>query len=229
MLEPLTVKEKGAVRGLALYHLARGCFTEGAADKALEHLKAAGKADAECVRTPEALQFAGELYEKLGKTKEALDTYRRLSEMDGNADKGLLALIRLDVQSGAKAEALDHLRRYVVAVHDTPAGLLSAADYYLRLERWDDAFDIASKVNEQGFQEKAHRILGLVYRQRGDHAKAIFHLGKAEPDTVVLEALIRSHLALGQLHAAVDRADQAERLDGARAGLERAIIEANRL
>ena len=57
----------------------------------------------------------------------------------------------------------------------------------------------------------------------------MLHLGKADPDTVVLEALIRSHLALGQLHAAVDRADQGDRLDGRGAGTGRAIIEANRL
>lgn len=229
VLEPITRKEKGVVRGLAHYHLARGYLLEGQADKALKQLEAADKADAESVSTPEALLFKGELYEKLGKTKEAIQAYRRLAETEGNAEKGLLALIRLEAAAGRRADALDHLRRYVLAVGDDLTGLLTAADFYLRLGRSDEAFDLATRAAAQRFHEKAHRILGLVHRQRGGHAKAVFHLGKAEPDAVVLEALVRSHLALGQLKEAVERADQGDRLEEPTAGLRQAVIMANSL
>jgi tetratricopeptide (TPR) repeat protein len=229
VLEPLTRNEKGAVRGLAHYHLARGCFDEDQPEQALKHLEAAEKADAASVGTPDALLFRGELYEKLGKTKEARAAYGRLAETEDSADKGLLALVRLDKEAGARADALDHLRRYVLAVGDDESGLLTAADWYLRLGWADDAFDLATRANERRFHEKAHRILGLIYRQRGEHAKAVLHLGKADPDAVVLEALIRSHLALGQLKAALERADQGDRIDDASAGLRQAVIMANSL
>ncbi|HZY83211.1 MAG TPA: hypothetical protein VFE78_00155, partial [Gemmataceae bacterium] len=181
------------------------------------------------VGTPDALLFKGELYEKLGKTKEAAAAYGRLVETEGSADKGLLALVRLGAAAGARADALDHLRHYVLTVGDDQSGLLTAADWYLRLGRADEAFDLATRAKEQRFHEKAHRILGLVHRQRGEHARAVLHLGKAEPDAVVLEALIRSHLALGQLKAALERADQGDRVEEATAGLRQAVIMANSL
>jgi tetratricopeptide (TPR) repeat protein len=229
VLEPLARKQKGAVCGLAHYHLARGWLAAGRPDKALALLEAAGKSDAASVATPDALLFTGELYEKLGRTKEATEAYRRLVEAEGSAEKGLLALVRLGAASGERAEALDHLRRYTLAVGDDQAGLLTAAEWYLRLGRSDEAFDLATRANEQRFHEKAHRILGLVYRQRGDHAKAVFHLGKADPDSAVLEALIRSHLALGRLKAALERADQGDRVEDAGAGLRQAVIIVNSL
>jgi tetratricopeptide (TPR) repeat protein/transglutaminase-like putative cysteine protease len=226
VLEPLTRTKQQSVRGLAHYHLARGCLAEGQADKALQHLEAAENAAAETAGTPEVLLFKGELYEKLGKTKEAAAAYGRLAEMDGSAEKGLRALIRLEVAAGDRGAALGHLRRYVQAVGSDPAGLLSAADFYLRLGRSDDALELASRASGQ---RKADRIVGLVERQRGDHAKAVAHLTKAEPDAEVLEALIRSHLALGRLRSAVDFADQGERLAEPGAGLRQAIIIANSL
>ncbi len=229
VLAPLAAKGEGPVRALAYYHLARAALADGKADEALKQLRAAEKADAEAVATPEALLFQGELYEKLGKTKDAANAYRRLAESDGNAEKGLLPLIRMEVASGARAEALDHLRRYETVVAGDDAGMLTAADFYLRLGRLDEAFDLATRAGEVRFHEQAHRILGLVYRQRGDHAKAVLHLGKADPDAAVLEALIRSHLALGQLKEAVERADQGDRLEDASAGLRQAVIMANSL
>ena len=57
----------------------------------------------------------------------------------------------------------------------------------------------------------------------------MLNLGKADPDAMVLEALIRSHLALGQLKEAVERADQGDRMEEASAGLRQAVIMANSL
>jgi tetratricopeptide (TPR) repeat protein len=149
--------------------------------------------------------------------------------MEDSAAEGLKALIRLAMAGGEPAEALAYLRRYMHVVGDEPAGLLTAADYSLQLGRFDEAFDLASRAAEQGFHERAHRILGLIHRQRGDHQKTVLHLAKAEPDAAVLEALIRSHLALGQLRDAVERADQGERLPEPSAGLRQAVLLANSL
>jgi tetratricopeptide (TPR) repeat protein len=229
VLEPLIGKGTDAVRGLAYYHLARAALADGKAEQALKHLEAADKADAEAAATPEALLFKGGVFEKLRKPKEAAEAYRRLADMDGSVEKGLLPLIRLEMESGARSDALDHLRRYEQAVGDGPSGLLTAADFYLRLGRFDEAFDLATRAGEQRFHERAYRILGLVYRERGDHAKAVLNLGKADPDAMVLEALIRSHLALGQLKEAAERADQGDRIEEASAGLRQAVIMTNSL
>ena len=229
VLEPLTREGPPAVRALAHLYLARGYQAEGQTDKALQNLEAADRADAVSTATPEALLFRAELFEKLGKAREAAVAYRRLADTDGNAARGLLALIRIEVKWGDKTPALDDLRRYVLAVGHDQSGLLSAADFYLRLGRTDEAFDLASRASVQRFHEQAHRILGLVYRQRGDYARAVVHLDKADMDADVLEALIRSHLALGQLKEALERADQGDRLDEATAGLRQAVIMANSL
>jgi tetratricopeptide (TPR) repeat protein len=135
----------------------------------------------------------------------------------------------LEVTAGQRDDALDHLRRYVFLVGDDPAGLLNAADYSLRLGRTDEAFDLATRAARQRFHEKAYRILGLAYRQRADHAKAVLHLEKAEADAVVLEALIRSHLALGQLRLAEECAERADRAAEPTAGLKQATIIATSL
>jgi tetratricopeptide (TPR) repeat protein len=229
VLEPLSRKGKEAVRGLALYHLARVCLAEGQAEQALKHVQKAAEVDADSVSTSEAQLFQAQLLEKLGKMKEAVEVYRRLAQTKANPEKGLQPLIRLEVSHGMRTDALEDLRRYVLAVGDDRVGLLIAADFYLGLGRYDEAFDLATRAAAQDFHERAHRILGLVYRQRGDHGQAISHLGKAEPDAVVLEALIRSHLALGQLKEAVERADQGDRLAEPSAGLRQAVIMANSL
>jgi tetratricopeptide (TPR) repeat protein/transglutaminase-like putative cysteine protease len=229
VLEPLTRQDSGAVRSLAHFHMARGWLGEGRADKARADWEAAEKADADSVKTPDGLLFKGELYEKLAKLEQAAEAYRRLAAMDDQADKGLLGLARLELAKGEKAEAIEHLRRYVVAVGDDALGLLTAADYYLRLGRLDDASDLATRADGPRFHEPAHRVLGLVCRQRGDNAGAVSHLTKANPDAAVLEALIRSHLALGQLKPALQRAEQGDRLADATAGLRQAVIMANSL
>jgi tetratricopeptide (TPR) repeat protein len=229
VLEPLARKDKASVRGLAHFHMARGSLANSKPDLALAELEAAEQADPDTVSTAEALLFKGELYEKLGKIKQAAEAYRRLAEVDDQADKGLLALARLEIATGAKADAVEHLRRYVVSVGEDALGLLTAAEYYLRLGRLDDAFDLATRANVPRFHEPAHRILGLVYRQRGDHVQAVSHLSKANQDADVREALIRSYLALGQLKAALERAGQGDRLTDPTAGLHQAVILANSL
>ena len=103
MLEPLAAKGTPAVRGLAHYHLARAALADGQAERGAEAVwRPRRRPTPRRVGTPDALLFKGELYEKLGKTKEAAEAYRRLADTDGNAEKGLLPLIRLEVATGAR-------------------------------------------------------------------------------------------------------------------------------
>src|SRR5262249_8130381 len=161
--------------------------------------EAAAKADGDRGSGARALQFKGEVYEKLGKPKEAAETYRQALKADSEAEEVLTALIRLELAANRRTEAVDYLRRYTVVVGNDLKGLIQAAEFHLRLGRYEDAFELASRAREKRFSAQTQRILGLVYLHRGDYEHAVFHLDRAEPDAQVLEGLIRGYLALGRL------------------------------
>ena len=202
VLEPAASKGEGSVRGLAHYYLARGYLAEGQAAQALQHLTVAAAADSHSVATAEATLFKGRVYEKLGQIQLAIQAYLQTLIVDPQSQEAFQALIPLEMAAGLKAAALDHLRRYTLAAGDDSAGLLRSADLYLRLQRFDDAQELASRVKEPSVQDKVQRILGLVQYHQGNSAQAIALLEKAEPDVFVQEALIRSFLAVGRLHEA---------------------------
>ena len=77
VLEPIAEKGIAAREAQAHYQLARSCYCEHLSAKALEHLEAAGKADAESMATVSALQFKARIHEKLGQAKEAMEAYRQ--------------------------------------------------------------------------------------------------------------------------------------------------------
>jgi tetratricopeptide (TPR) repeat protein len=89
----------------------------------------------------------------------------------------------------------------------------AAAEWHLKLGRYEDAFELANRARELTFHEKTQRVLGLVYLHRGDFEKTAFHLGKADADGEVLEGLIRAYLALGNLAEAERSAEQAEKVE----------------
>src|SRR5207253_1328275 len=127
-------------------------------------------ASAESVSGVPALQLQGEIHEQLGQSAEAMAAYRQALKRDGEAEGALAALVRLELAAGKKAEALADLRRYTVLVGDNHAGLVRAAAWHLQLGRHEDAFELASRAQQQRFSAAAQRVLGLVYLQRGDHA-----------------------------------------------------------
>lgn len=219
VLEPLAERGGAAVRGPAHYQLARGWMRQDQPDKALEHLEAAEQADRDSVASVAALLFKGRVCEKLGKAKEAARAYRRALQVRADDEEALTALVRLALAANNRAEALDHLRRYTVSVGDDFDGLLNAAELHLRLERYDDALELASRAREQRFSARTQRVLGLVAAHRGDAAKAVFHLDKADLDADVLEGLIRGHVALGNLREAELRAGQADKVETPTDGL----------
>jgi tetratricopeptide (TPR) repeat protein len=213
VLGPLARDATSAYQAQAHYHLARSFYRKDELDKALKHLEAADKADAEGINTVRAHCLRGHILEELRKPAEAEKAYRQALLIDRDNEDALEALVRLALAADKPTDALDHLRRYTVAVAEDVDGQLKAADFYLRLHRYDDAFELAMRVREQKFHEKVQRILGLVYLHRGDAAKAVQHLDKATLDETVLEALLRSHLLLGNLKEVAARMESADKFD----------------
>src|SRR5262249_39507645 len=74
--------------------------------------------------------------------------------------------------------------------------------FYLRLNRPDDAFDLASRASKAKPYDRAELILGRVQFARGVYDKAAFHLERAELTASVLEQMLQTQLARGRLGAA---------------------------
>jgi tetratricopeptide (TPR) repeat protein/transglutaminase-like putative cysteine protease len=212
VLEPLTKSAVSAIRAQAYYQLARNHFKHEEPAKALSAFESASKADSETTGTVTALTFRGQVHEKLGRTKDAIADYEQAVHVDADAEGALLALVRLHWEARERTEALDALRRYTVAASAYPDGLVTAAEWHLKLGRYDDALDLAQQAREAKPEERAQRVLGLVHLHRGEYEDAVRRLEKAEPNAEVLTGLIRAHLALGDLREAVLRARQAEKV-----------------
>ena len=202
MLEPLTQHGNDSHRGQAYFHLARDEYRTDHDADADKHLDEAIKYDPDILNTVRGNVLRGLVYEDLKRPDDAVRSYQLALTVDKDAAQPLEGLVRLSLAAGKTDEAATYLRRYVAAVGDDFDGLLTAADFALRLRRWDDAFELASKARDQKFHEKEQRILGLVELHRGDFAAAADHLTKADPDDEVLTGLIRADLALGTLREA---------------------------
>jgi tetratricopeptide (TPR) repeat protein len=227
ILELLASKAPPAFRAQAHYQLARVAFLLKQPAKAFEHWEAAARADSESVGSTRALQFKARVYEKLGKPQEAMAAFRQALKIDADAERALIALIRLELAAGQRAEALDHLRRYTVLVGEDMQGLVRAADYHLSMGRYEDALDLAVRALDIRFDVSAQRVLGLVYAQRGDHERAVAALARAEKTPAVFEALIHGNIALGRLREAIKQAEASKGDKNPTAGLKsaRATVE----
>lgn len=220
VLEPLAKKGRSADRALACYHLGRSAFGLNQPEQALHYLDLAEKYDSDAVNTLAALTFRARVCERLDRLDDAHKTYRRALRLNAESEELLAHLVRLSFALNRRDEALTFLRRYTLSVSDTAAGLAAAAEWHLKLGRDEDAFELASQSRERTFHAGAQRVLGLVYLRRSDFEKAAFHLSRADVDAEVLEGLIRSHLALGDLAEAGRIAEQAESLTARPATLE---------
>jgi tetratricopeptide (TPR) repeat protein len=229
LLLGLTTRGSNANRAMAHYHLARSYYRKDELKEALTHLDAAAGSDAETVNTLRAWTLRGQVLEELKRPADALAAYRKALAVERNNQQTMLALIRLALFIGDKPATLSYLRRYTLLAGQDITGLLLAADTYLSLKHYDEAFDLASRARDIAFHEKAQRILGLVYLTRGDDAKALLHLEKAEPNSIVLSAMIRASIHLGKVRDLEACLDRAGRLDKPSQGLRRAMDRAKAL
>jgi tetratricopeptide (TPR) repeat protein/transglutaminase-like putative cysteine protease len=221
VLEPLTKNTSNSIRAHAYYQLARSHFNRREPAKALDALESAEKSDADTVGTVAALTFRGQVHEKLGKTKDAVADYAQALSVDQDAEAALLALIRLHWAAKDRAETLDYLRRYTVAAGSDPDALVNAAEWHLKLGRYEDALDLTQRAREARPEGRAQRVLGLVALHRGEYREAVRRLEKADADAELLAGLIRAHLALGDLSEAALRAGQADKVKESSAELRR--------
>jgi tetratricopeptide (TPR) repeat protein len=228
LLEPLTKKGAAADRAHAHYQLARSYYRRDELKEALAHLDAAVKVDEDAVNTVRAHMLRGQVLEEMGKWPEASAAFARALALDHESTAPLDSLVRLSLLEGKTSEALDYLRRYVLAVGDEPAGLLLAAETYLRIGHDDEALDLAGRALDGKFRAKAERTVGLVWLKRGDLKQAVAHLTEAEPGPAVYEALIRARVGLGELEQAEPALEAAEKIDKPADTLKEAISLARR-
>ncbi len=231
VLAPVFKDGAATDRSKAYYHTARSWFEQGKARDALKNLDLAAEADAESVYTFGALMFRARVHEKLDQGKQAAETYRQVLKLKADAPEALEPLIRLALERKDEKEALDNLRHFSIVVDDA-AGLAKAAAYHYQLGRPEDAFALANRSHEEGGDPLAERTLGLILSERGQHEKALDHLEEADLDAPVLEALIRCHLARGQLTSALRAAGKINKVkepnDAMRGACDRAAALAKR-
>jgi tetratricopeptide (TPR) repeat protein/transglutaminase-like putative cysteine protease len=230
LLLPLTTKGTPANRAKALFYLARSHYRTDELEPALEHLTAAEKIDPDAVHTVRGYQLKGQILEELRRLPEAVDAFQQELALDAEASFALDHLVRLMLADNKPREAMTYLRRYVVVVGEERAGLLLAAESYLKLGRLDEAFELAARVLQHDPQDKkAERLLGLVLLQRGKFAEAVEHLDKASEDAAVLDGLIQAGLAQGRLDEVAARLDKANSIDKPTPELKKNVERAQKL
>lgn len=215
VLAPLTNQGTPADNAQAHFLLGRALDSAGKPAEALEHLEAAEEADPDSVKNVKALLLRGRVCEELGRTDDAALAYRQAASVDRDSTDALNSLIRLSLASNSRPEALEYLRRFAVVVGDDPGGLLQAAEQYLRLNRYDEAVDLARKAARKRNDARVERVLGLVHLRRGEYSLALAHLEKATPDAETVGGTLRAMLAVGVVSGLAQRIDQAKAIKDA--------------
>src|SRR5207302_1023575 len=88
------------------------------------------------------------------------------------------------------------------------------AELHLRMNRLEDALELAARARAAGLVVNSQRVLGLVYFRKKDLDKAVFHLERAPGDAEVLASLIQTCLLLGDVARAERHYAAAQSLDG---------------
>jgi tetratricopeptide (TPR) repeat protein len=213
VLEAVAAKGPAGLKAQAHYHLAQSDYERGDLTAALAHLMLAENADADSVTNPQVLRFKGHLLEKLGKTQDAAATYKDVLKQEPESNEALVALVRLTLANKDRQEALTYLRRFTLAVGNDADGLAQAAEFQLRMERYEDAFELASRAADKKFDGRTQAVLGLVYLQRGNLEKAVFHLERAPLDSDTAQGLLRGYLAVDHLRDAEDLLPKIDKIE----------------
>jgi tetratricopeptide (TPR) repeat protein len=202
-----------AEKAQAEYQMARSHYRRDELEPALQRLDRAAAADAEEVNTVRVWRLRGQILEEQKRPAAALTAFQKAYALDRTNEEVQLILIRLAIQTNDELTALEHLRRYTLRNARNVSALVLAAETYYRLRRYDEALDAAMRAREITFHERAQRIIGLVALQRGEYARALDHLDRAEPDAVVIAGLIRSAALAGKPAALDDVLNKAAKLE----------------
>jgi transglutaminase-like putative cysteine protease/tetratricopeptide (TPR) repeat protein len=166
VLQPLTTNTVPAVRAAAHRQLALACYRQDRFKDALKHFDTALADDVGLLTNGSAIEFRARVCEKLGDVDGAIAAYRLGAEINGKASALLYPLVKLEWAAGQKRDALDHLRRYTVAVGKDEDGLLKAAELHLLLGRLDDALELADRVAPDRVPTALARQLRELERKR---------------------------------------------------------------
>lgn len=203
------------------YWRARCCLEEKKPREALEEIDQVFKIESGSSGDLQVMHLKAQVHEKLKQPKEACEAYQALLKTHPTDEKSLEGIIRLERAAGQPAKALPYLRAYAGAVRDDLNGLVRAANFFLKLERYDEAYETADRAREMDFHPDAQRVLGIVQVRRGEYQKALFHLERATPDGEVLQATIDANLGLGRLGDALAQVDAIENTKPANLALRR--------
>ena len=124
--------------------------------------------------------------------------------------EAIAALVSLGKEANRGIHALPYLRAYSAAAHDDLNHLVKAANYYLQLDRMEDAYELADRSRDIDFHPDAQRVLGIVQVRKGEYQKALFHLERATVGPDVMDAVIQADLGLGRLGEALKQTDNIE-------------------
>ena len=161
VLMPITVEGTPLQKAKAHYQIARSRYRKDETKRALEHFDLAAKEDATVTDALRPQMLRGQILEELKRTPEAIAAYRKAHAYDPLDQEVLLSLVRLSLAAKDEAAASDFLRRYTLLVGKDVGGLVVAAEAYLKMGRYDEAFEFATRAREIGFSAKGQRLLGL--------------------------------------------------------------------
>jgi tetratricopeptide (TPR) repeat protein/transglutaminase-like putative cysteine protease len=224
VLLPLTEAKSATIGGQAYLQLARSHFNTKEYMASLRHLEYAAAVDADGMATGDTQHFLAQVHEKLGNRPQALTALRRAVTLDPESRIILGDCIRLEI-SLADPGALDHVRKFTMLAGKNRTALVEAADFHFQLNRLEDAFELAKRSRDAGSSGKAERIIGLIHFRQARFKDAISHLERADEDVQVNDALLRSHLALGELTAAEGRLEKLSKTNLALDGLKKQVRE----
>ncbi len=199
VLQGLRDSTQPKIRAAALVTLAHCDMAVDEPKKALRRLRDAMKADPDGFNA-DAWFLKAQAHEALHESAPAIEAYRR-ALADEEAVDALAALTRLLIATGQKADAVGTFRRLCAAISKDPGELAVAADLAVRLERYEDALDLAdlARADRGALHPLAHRPLGLARFHRREYAQAAEELERAEPDAEVLVSLVHALVRLGRL------------------------------
>jgi tetratricopeptide (TPR) repeat protein/transglutaminase-like putative cysteine protease len=229
ILEKLATTGGPSERSQAHFQLARSLDQAGKYAEAWQHLQEADRADPDSAASAKVLMLRGHVCESLGQSPTAKAAYQQALALEPDTVDAHNALVRLALAANDRTDALDHLRRYTVAVGHDHDGLLLAADYYLRLKHWDEAADLAKRASSIRSDPRADKILGLCHLHHDEYSLALVHLMKATPDPAVQAGVLQAMLAVGAIEELEIRLELSKRVKVATDELKRACAEAQRV
>ena len=197
---------------LATVYLAQEDFKE-----ALAGFAEAEKLNPLSIETVAHRLLQGEILQSLEKTEDAIAAYRAAHSIDGRAPEPLIALIELlSENEETKPEAIKNLQELVNIAGDDADWVIQVADAYLVLDRFQQAFDLATRIAPENPSSPVARILGISLAKQGEWESALPHLEKVvkdDQDLLFLESAVDAELHQGNLSKALEFAGRFKGID----------------